>query len=239
MHGPGWRLFALGVAAVAVAWSSSPTAATAQTVVGIVMDADNGLPMAGVEVALLDSIGAAVRVGATDDAGRFVLDAPDRGAYRLRGRMLGYGELETSPLELAPGEVVQVELRLGVKPVELEGLRVVERRRGESMAERDMRQYRERLAEYRHYVGIRIFDRQALERVAGWSLADVLRLQPGRRCRPAIYWNGTEVKRPFQLDTLTPIESLEAVEFYSGFWAPNSLFADPRGCGVTLIWTRR
>lgn len=202
------------------------------------MEAESGLRMAGVTVSLLDTTGAAVEVRETDSTGEFILLAPEGGTYRLRGERLGYAAVESEEIAVGPGEVVEVELRLGVRPVELEGLSVVGRRERESLMERDLRHLRERVEHYPAYVGYRIFTRDELERVHGWSLNDVMELRPGRRCTPKLYWNGVR-KKPFEVDTRIPIEGLEAVEFWSGFGAPRSFFADEDGCGVTLVWTRR
>lgn len=227
-------LLVLGLFAV----FTSPAPASTQTVRGHVVEAESGLPMEGVDVVLLDTAGAVVKAAVTDRSGEFILAAPDAGRYRVRGQRLGYAAVESDGLMLGPTEVVEVEMRLGIRPVELEGLNVVERRKREGIVERDMRHFRERLEHYPEYVGIRIFTRDALERVHGWSLEDVMTLRPGRRCKPKLYWNGMR-KKPFEVDRRTPIESLEAVEFWSGFGAPRSFFSDEDGCGVILVWTRR
>lgn len=214
-----------------------PAPAAAQIMRGVIVQAESGLPMGGVDVLLLDTAGAPVKIGASDRTGRFALVAPEPGTYRIRATQLGYDDVLSEDLVIRGKEVVEVEVRLGVRPIELEGLSVVGRRKREGLAERDLREYRERLADYPHYVGIRIFTPEALDDVHGWSLADVMELRPGRRCSPVIYWNGMR-KKSWEVDTRIPIESLQAVEFWSGYFAPNSNFSDMSGCGVMLVWTR-
>lgn len=232
----GWALTSL-VLAVLI-FCLPPQHANAQTIRGHVLEGTSDLRMEGVEVVLLDSAGQAVRRRVSNGDGGFSISAPAAGRYRLRGERLGYAPTESEEFQVGAGEVLVVEFRMSIRPVDLNGLRVVARRPRESLWERDMRQFRERIDEYAEYRGIRIFDREELERVAGWSLSDVLRLRPGRRCESKVYWNGVR-KKPWELDRRIPIESLEGVEFYSGMWAPNSMFMDEDGCGVTLIWTRQ
>lgn len=209
-----------------------------QVVRGSVLDAESGLSMAGVTVALLDTAANVVRVGVTGDNGVFALAAPAQGRYRLLAERLGAETVRTDQITVG-AEVVEVVIRLGVKPVELDRLTVVARRKRESLAERDMRLLRERILEYPHYVGRRILTRAELERTPGFTLSDVLRQRPGRSCLPKLYVNGM-LRNRGMIDGGMSIQNIEAVEFYTGYWVPGrARFVDVNGCGVTLVWTRR
>ena len=74
------RLLLALLAALAV----TPAAARAQVVVGQVVDAADGAPLASAVVTLLDT--ARTRVGGvlTDSAGRFTLRAPAAGTWLVR-----------------------------------------------------------------------------------------------------------------------------------------------------------
>jgi hypothetical protein len=62
-----------------------PTSLSAQIVeAGIVRDAVRGAPYECLHVALLDSAGKAIAHTVTDSAGRFLLEAPRPGAYRVQ-----------------------------------------------------------------------------------------------------------------------------------------------------------
>jgi len=76
--------FRLEIRAVLLA-SLVPTSLSAQIVeAGIVRDAVRGAPYECLHVALLDSAGKAIAHTVTDSAGRFLLEAPRPGAYRVQ-----------------------------------------------------------------------------------------------------------------------------------------------------------
>ena len=117
---PGWRgryvraLWALGLLLL-VPLRSTP----AQTVRGELVEETLNAPIEGAFVVLVDAEGEQVVAMLTNAAGRFVLEAPSPGRYRLKAERIGY-ESHTSPdLDLEMGQVLDYRLTMPVRPVEL------------------------------------------------------------------------------------------------------------------------
>jgi hypothetical protein len=84
------------------------------TVQGVVVDADSGEAISGVEVRITGVDGVAV----TDGDGRFRLDGLPRGSLRLVLRHLAYGEHEQS-VTLEEGAILQYEIRMSREAIQL------------------------------------------------------------------------------------------------------------------------
>lgn len=69
---------------------TAPARAAAQTVEGTVTDADYDRPIADAAVLLVDTLSVTVGSTATDDGGRFRLDAPGPGSFILFVEIKGY-----------------------------------------------------------------------------------------------------------------------------------------------------
>lgn len=95
-------------------------AQTTGTVLGRVLDADTGEPLADalVEVPSLD------RQTVTRADGRFVLAGVSAGERSLRVRLIGYRALEVASLRVGGGQPTEVELRLAPQAVPLNALEV-------------------------------------------------------------------------------------------------------------------
>lgn len=109
---------------------------SAQTVRGELVEQTLNAPIEGAFVVLLDADGEQVAAMLTNAAGRFVLQAPAPGRYRLRAERIGY-ESHTSPeLDLQAEQVFDYQMTMPVRPVELaqisvEGERQCDIRRAE------------------------------------------------------------------------------------------------------------
>jgi len=223
------------------------TPAAPQIVAGRVVDAGSGDPMEGVTVTLVDTLDVAHRSVATNSAGKFTIVLRAPGVYILRASRLGYATTESRPVEIGADEAVEVELQLDVEAVELEPLTVVVRRR-ESVLERDLRQYYERIERYGepHLGSIRIFTREFLERWDRFMLPEVLKFYGlhsggfGLRCSPRAFLDGLPMwgvaRQEFLGDLL--VSDIEGIEFYERLGPVETRFWDPNFCGVVLVWTR-
>lgn len=214
-----------------------PVGVAGQLVSGQTVDASDSTGISGVEVQLLDSLGTPVRVGVSDEAGIFLLPVPP-GVYTLRATRLGYASVQRAGVEVHGSERVTVEVRMSVRPVELDSVVVVGR--VSNLRQRDLNEYFARAARDDTVdIGV-IYQRKDLEPMDTWRFQDFMRREappiasPGRGCRPRVFWDGTE--RP--VDPLLSVSSFEGVEFYRGFGPPGSRFVNPDGCGVMLVWTR-
>lgn len=216
--------------------------AGAQSVVGRVVDASSGAPINTAEVALLDTAGVLVGLAVTDAEGRFSIRVARDGSYRLEASGPGYAPLVTDSLEVVRPEIVTVELRLGLEPIELDGIDVVTERsvpaplsdyywrlqRSRSMGFTTMLE-RTQLAELEGNSARNVISRQAFTRVTTRGAPRILlraRGHGGGYCEPRYLLDGKGVDAMLLL--MIPVTDLEGLEI------------DRRGrCGVIRAWIRR
>lgn len=86
-------------------------ALAAQTVRGTVAGTD-GAPIAGAIVVLLDDAGATRATVLGDEKGRFRVQAPGPGRYRLRVDRVAFASVESAPFDAAAGETIERALTL-------------------------------------------------------------------------------------------------------------------------------
>lgn len=218
------------------------TPAASQIVKGRVIDAGDE-PVGGVTITLLDTLGVEHRQAASNIAGEFIIMIPASGTYLLRASRLGHETIQTPPIPIGDGEVVEVELRLDAESAGLEPLRVVERRR-ETWRERDRREFYERVDLYgeSHIGSTQIYTRESLERWDALSMDDLFRFHVrwgpyGSGCSPKVFLDGQQ-REGFGGVRHLSISSLEGLELYAEGGPERSRFWDPDGCGVVLVWTR-
>lgn len=224
---------------VALAGLLFPAPTAAQAVSGWTMDAETGAVLADVEVALLDTLGERRGAAVSDSAGVFTVELPAPGSYVIEASRLGYDTLRTRRLEVAFGEAIQVEVRLGVRALALDPLTVTARRRDASQRARDMREYYERIERYGDRQIGRILTREDLERRAGVNMEWLWtrHFMPLSRCEPTVYWDGRRVDPSMIMDL--PATNIEGIELWRGIGAPETRFTDLDGlCGVLLVWSR-
>ncbi|MGD2215823.1 MAG: carboxypeptidase-like regulatory domain-containing protein [Gemmatimonadales bacterium] len=239
--GPGtWKpILASGLAVLLLATPASP-----QVISGRAVDADSGEPVEGVLITLLDSRDTPRADVVSDSAGKFIILVPARGTYVLQASRLGYETARTRPIRIAADEALELELQLHVRPVELEGLAVVVRRR-ETLRERDLREFRERVERYGepHLGSIRIFTGEFLKGWEAFRVEDLFKFYPprfrrgGSPCQPRMFLDGRPLPSFWGVGDLY-IWDLEGVELHTGFGPVESRFWDPDGCGVILVWSK-
>jgi hypothetical protein len=224
----------------------------------------DGVPSASVLVINSDN---SIRSGAiTDREGHFTLRTTP-GTFRLRIERAGYATIGSTPLELARTDTVGFEIRLSLRPVEIDSLTVV----AAAGAPRDPSGF------FRRQTGSagRFLGPYEVERRHPNSPADLLHDIPGfqinprpggnrvlvtgrnRRCEPTVYIDGLLAHRGTQTNRLLPtdnddgvvLESLvnanaiRALEAYPiGSLAPARFRpVGPIGggdCAVIVFWTR-
>lgn len=220
-----------------------PVGASSQVVHGSVVDALADTPIRGAEVTLLDGDGGLHGEALSDSTGAFLFPVPEPGGtFALRAERVGYETLTTPEFEVAPGETLELELRLGARAVALDPLRVVARRQETRLA-RDLRGYYERVEEYHHPAHNRIMTREDLERLPQYTVGEVVeRHGPrfGRGCTPTVYRDGVRVPPPMVSEMIhsLSVSGIEGLEFHRGIGVRHTRFMDESGCGVLLVWTR-
>ncbi|HKJ92389.1 MAG TPA: TonB-dependent receptor [Longimicrobiales bacterium] len=231
-----------------------PSLLTAQEIDGRVVDAATGEPIKQVNIQLLDEHGIARLQVVSGDSGGFKLPLPSPGWYRLRGDQLGYATVLSPQVQVGVGEVVQVELRMAVNPVELEPL-VVKKRQVHDVGR--LAEFYDRMDRNRK-LGIGAFvTRDQIEMRHAGTAADYLReiprvivrshggLQtvrfqgPQGACAPRIVMDGVELHGDAELNDVVAAGDLEGIEVYRGRAEMPAAYYDETGCGIIVAWTRR
>ncbi|MEJ2187498.1 MAG: carboxypeptidase-like regulatory domain-containing protein [Gemmatimonadota bacterium] len=227
---PHVRILATWVLAL---FAAAPLAG--QAVTGRVIDVDGDTAVAGVAVSLADSTGRLRMTVLTDTAGAFVLPVTTPGRYTLRTQHIAFQPIVTRPFTVAPGENVDVELRLSRAAIALEPL-VVRTRRKVGVAY--LRNYYDRLEENQRMARGRILTREDLEPLRGLAVKEAMRRQMttfmsrGFPCTPTYYWNGMRIDEEAIVNT--PVSNVEGIEIYRRHDAPPPY----GGCAVVLVWSR-
>ena len=91
----------------------------AQAVSGVLVEKGNGRPIRGAFVVLLDERDGEVMRTLTDDAGRFLLRAPNAGTYRLQSKRIGFRLFASEPLTLAADQTLAYRVEVAAVPAML------------------------------------------------------------------------------------------------------------------------
>ena len=229
------RLPLLLAASCALMFLVSPAAIHAQTVDGTVIDADDGTPIAGVDLTLADAVGSIRASTVSDTVGRFTLQAPEAGEYTLSASRLGLAAADLE-LRLAEGERVTVEVQLGPDPVAVEPVQVVGRRHRPAR----LRAFDERVAESRRLGRGHVYTRADIERIQPVAARQLLFGVPGRqRCAFEVFSDGLPIGAGEEaMDQLPYPDQLEGLEVYRGVTQIPPQYYRYGICGVVLAWTR-
>lgn len=111
------------ILAAFLALATAPS--SAQTFQGLVSDVVDGGPVAHALVRLVDEEGRDVGFALADSAGRYTVEAPEPGAYRLVAERLGYASSETPLLRVDdPQRTYGVDLQARKVPLPIPGIEV-------------------------------------------------------------------------------------------------------------------
>lgn len=231
--------------------------ASAQTLVGRVLDDLTGTPVATARVLLVDSLATAVAWAESDGDGRVVLRAPGAGVFRIYADRLGYGDLLSDTFALAAGGTAELELRLAPLPVELDPLVVTALRRQTKLERQGF--YRREAASLGTF-----FDITDVERWRPTLVTTLLRQVPGvhvmqgrfgavvysRRVRTSwgawcpmrIVLDGFPLAPGEEgLDGWVSPDAVLGIEVYpghGGVGAPVQHRGTDAYCGIVMVWTR-
>jgi hypothetical protein len=234
-----------------------PTGAWAQTLRGVVIQAESGNPVGAARVEL-PVPGRQTIVATTDSLGTFRMAIPKAGRFALKVSHIAYTTLLTDSVDVGLGENVAIEVRLGTSPIAMAPLVVTSNSRARSSGFYDR---------MRSQPNGRFLTRSDIESRGGSRVSDVLRTVPGisvvrvpragRRggplvtlitmrgaavtnCEPAIFLDGSPIHQAVEstLDDMLQPDMIEAVEIYAGNAGAPSQYVEAGKCGVLLIWTR-
>jgi len=257
-HRSGWPWWALLLTMAAV-----DAGAQTVTIHGRVVDHGTGRAIEGASIRVTGND----RILSTDAAGRFLLADLDTGAVRLTTSMIGYGERDDT-LQFRRPAIVDLEIRLSAKPVELPAIVAVAR----SPRLIDAGFFERRNEGYNGY----FFTREDIERSQPREMTDLIQRipgtlirygEPGRRiihfrrwpgdvrratdrnadygCVPDLYLDGMRMRDRIVDDAYTPrlddynVVPPPAIEAIEVYIGANSPMQYKHPCGVVLVWTRR
>lgn len=237
--------------------------ASAQTLRGRILDSETREPVMLAYVGLMAEEGEMVVAALATSEGDFELNAPDRGSYFLYVSRTGYETLvdglfdigsdavmdvqvglRPRPVELAP---VLVETEADRSPLEIEGFyeRAIRGQGTFLVREEIQRRAIDKISDaFREIPRIIIDESRPLTgSMAVMQYPSVQILRNGRLCSPTFYLDrhviamgGSQVVRPD--DFVTPTE-LEAIEVYTRSNEVPVGFDEITNCGVVLMWTRK
>lgn len=101
-----------------------PTAASAQTVLVRVLDAESAAPLVGALAYLVDAEGRTAKSTLTDERGRGLFVGIPSGSYKLRVEMIGMATTETDLFDLPERTTVTREVSIESSAIELAGIEV-------------------------------------------------------------------------------------------------------------------
>ncbi|MGH7460302.1 MAG: carboxypeptidase-like regulatory domain-containing protein [Pseudomonas sp.] len=213
----------------------SAGAASAQSIIGQVLDETTGTPVTAAEVVLLDRSGGARGQSLADSAGWFRLAAPVPGHYRVRASSLGYARIETTEFNLEKGVELHLEVRLSSAAVPHEPLRIVARR---PYRVGRLSEYYDR-ATWTRRTGLgRVYMRDDIERISPFDVSQIIRMVPTRvGCQMTYMLDGLEIDLD-ALNSLIRPEEVEGIEIYRGVTQIPIEYTHRAGCGLVLVWTR-
>jgi len=238
--------------------------ASAQTLRGIVVDAETGEGISATSVSLVDEADRVRVTGTTAEDGTFTLNARGGATFQVSAERLGYLPMSPQDIVIGGSELVLVRLELSRSPVELAPIMVTGVRRDPrndaslegALVRRDL---------FPSVGTRRVVVRTDPEMRNAMVVSEVLQWFPtARGCRSAtsvrqrsrpqvcgctiVHWNGTLVgiaqTAEFYVNSLTT-EAMEAVEYYRSWLdAPPELkdfpyyVRDPYPCAVVALWPR-
>ena len=238
-----------------VARAREPVSGSAR-LAGKVVTQETGQPLASVEVSLPGT--GAVTLSDAEGRFQFALLAP--GAHAVRARYLGRGAVEDT-VTLEAGESLQIELRLPVEPISMEGILVEVERRDLRLEltgffERQIREHgvfitQDQIEETKPVATLDLFQGVPGVRIISFGLRRSLSLVGSRAlslsghvCYPTVWVDGQPYtspgnEDPIYLDELVNPGDIAALEIYQSTARIPVQYNLQGACGVIVIWTRR
>jgi hypothetical protein len=234
------------------------SAADAQVIRGRLFDDVSGLPVGGAGIELVRPPNSTVLTVVTSADGRFALELPQPGAFRIRASQLAYRTIESSELTILGNDTIDVEIVIHPTALLLNPLTVTAATRI-PLGARLQEEFHQR---QRRGVG-RFLGPEAVRERDGFNTSDIFSAEPGMRvrrgpgggsavvlmrgtfgwCEPAVYVDGFRLRTDidFTLDAAVSGGDVQAVEMYRRFSDVPAQFAAGGhfGCGAIVIWTTR
>ena len=226
-----------------------PCALAAQGIIGRVVDTQTGQPITAARVSLQDAGGTEIQFASSDSLGAFRLTT-GRGQYQLHAERIGYQPITTARISVENRELVQIELRMNARAVEVEPLIVVART---LVASPKMSGFNERLLTGRR-TGIGTFvtrdklDEKTLPFVTSYLADAGVRVigEGGKatvvartNCAYRIWVDGVRTYDELINNAINP-QDIEGIEIYRSDSDVPPQYSSAEGgyCGAIVFWTR-
>ncbi len=245
-----------------------PSSSGLQGVQGYLLEPESGEPVRGAEVSVRQNPGPVRVSGTTNNRGFFRLQTGLPGTYVLSARALGYSEIENEAVEVQPGKLTVLEIRMVPEALEMEPLVVTAEARTFHL---EMEGFYERQTKGLD-TGI-FFDPETIETRMPSQVTDLffgllgtrvvetlvgsraVYFRGGERplagegdgiCWPMVYMDRQLIRSgglggdPADLDAILTAFDVSAVEVYRTPAEIPPTFNGPNaGCGVIVLWTKR
>jgi hypothetical protein len=245
-----------------------PGSMSGQKLVGTALDSASQKPVVGARLLLLDSAGTALTAVVSDNDGKFSVDIPHLGTFRLLVNRIGYPVVFSTPFAIDSAFTARISLNLPSKPIVLDTVTVVA-----NEVERRLTYLADAGFYRRKQVGFgRFLTRSDIDKRDPQVMTDLLRGISGVRvtcrsgflacdvdmpaartmfyrgkCQPSVVLDGVLLraggvanKGDMTLDQLLNPFNLEAIEVYPG---PEGVPVQYSGylspCGSIIAWSRR
>lgn len=227
--------FVVGLALAGLAACAAPL--DAQSIRGRVLDATTAAGLPSAEVVVSRPGGRLVERASADSSGAFVVRLDGAGGYWIRAEALGYEPGDSSWVALeGPNDMVEVELRLAVGPLDIEGFTVVAR--GLDLRHRaTFGGFLERHATALDVGSARVLAASDPEMATAGNVGDVLTWLPTERAKcTVVYVDG--VVQPFMDVRRFVMQGVAGIEYYvSQMDAPIEFRDGGAPCHRALDWT--
>ncbi len=249
------------------------TAATSSTggvgiqgVQGYLIDPESREPVRAAEVALLQTPGTIRITGTTNDRGFFRMQTRIPGSYALSARALGYSPLQAEEVDVFPGKLTVVEVKMAPEALAMEPIVVTAEARTYHL---ELQGFYERMTkglDTGTFITPEIMDERLPNRLTDlfWSMpaTRVVETQVGEQgvyfrtgerfgdiCWPMVYQDRQLVRTgglqsggadPAALNEILEAFDVTAIEVYrSPAEIPPEFNGPNAGCGVIVLWTRQ
>lgn len=109
---------------VALLFAGGAVPAAAQTIEGVLMEAQSDRPISLGLIIMMTTEGDSITSAVTNSAGRFTVDAEEPGDFYLIASAFGFKETRVGVFELGQGGSMEIEFRVGAEAMPIEGILV-------------------------------------------------------------------------------------------------------------------
>jgi hypothetical protein len=249
------------------AGTAAPTGGVGvQGVQGYLIESGSGEPVRDAEVILRQSPGSIRATGATNNRGFFRLQTRMSGSFALSAEALGFSRVQDEPVDILPGKLTVVEVRMAPEALALEPLVITAEARTFHLEMQGFYERRSKGLDTGIFITPEIMEERMPNRLTDlfWSLpaTRVIETQVGDQgvyfragerfgdiCWPMVFQDRQLVRTgglqsggadPAALNEILEAFDVAAIEIYrSPAEIPPEFNGPNAACGVIVLWTRQ